>query len=102
MYLNIMFRARENSSFEDGRILISSFVKIMSQSFGLAQFCFQFFSMPGYVCLRSVDCENFYNLFQMVGAMTHKNDNTINIIFKCINDKSEHEKIKANSNYVNS
>ena len=54
------------------------------------------------VCLRSVDCENFYNLFQMVGAMTHKNDNTINIIFKCINDKSEHEKIKANSNYVNS
>ena len=55
-----------------------------------------------HVHVRCDDCENFYNLFQMVGTMTHNNDNTINIIFKCSDDKSEHETIKANSNDVNS
>ena len=54
------------------------------------------------VHVRCDDCENFYNLFQMVGTMTHNNDNTINIIFKCSDDKSEHEKIKVNSDHVNS
>ena len=70
-------------------------------------------SMPGKVCwsvcgawvCAQFDCENLYNLFQMVGAMTHINHHTmlnINIIFKCSDDKSEHETIKANSNDVNS
>ena len=35
----------------------------------------------------------------MVGAMTHNNDNTLNIIFKCSDDKSEHEKIKDQSQF---